>query len=306
MIQITGELVRMAKAELKDAYQDGVDAMMPKLQHPLLGYSERTLEHMNEQMAAYSGVAPSEETAEGEEYAEDSIEEQGFIQITPTKFTRSVKVTEEALRYADKYESVVNRTKLLGRAALQNIEAKAIDILTQGFGTTYRTGVDGLALFSNSHTLTGGGTNDNYLGSVPLNPANFEAAKIRLERQTDNHSEPLAPTTNMLLVVGPEYREVAQLLTQSEGIYTSANRATNPNAGINFTVNNYMSVAEGKYWFLIDLDRAAEMFYLNNGWKPNFTQDEIPGRGVFANYVSAQYSFDFTGHQWVVGSDFSG
>lgn len=306
MIQVKGELVRLAKAELQDAYQDGYDAMIPKLQHPLLGYSTRTLKFMNEQLAAYSSVAPSELTAEGQSYSEDSPEEQGFIQITPEKFTRSVLVTEEALRYSDRWEMVKNRTAMLGRAALQNIEGKAIDILSQGFVTTYRTGVDDLALFSDSHTLTGGGTNDNYLGAIPLNSENFEAAKIRLERQTDNLGNPLAPTTNMLLVVGPEYREVAELLTMSPGVYDSANLAANPNRGINFTVNNYLTASEGKYWFLIDLDRAKDMFFMNSGWQPRFTQEDIPGKGLFANYVAAQYSFNFTGHQWIVGSNYSG
>lgn len=305
MIQVQGELVRLAKAELQDAYQDGYDAMIPKLQHPLLGYSTRTLKFMNEQLAAYSSLAPSTLTGEGESYSEDTVEEQGFIQITPEKYTRSVLVTEEAIRYSDRWEMVKNRTAMLGRAALQNIEEKAIDILAQGFSTTYRTGVDGLALFSDTHTLTGGGSNDNLLGALPLNSENFELAKIRLERQTDNLGNPLAPTTNMLLVVGPEYREVAQLLTMSPGIYDSANLAVNVNRGVNFTVNNYLSVAEGKYWFLIDLDRAKDMFFMNSGWQPRFTQEDIPQKGLFANYVAAQYSFNFTGHQWVVGSNFS-
>jgi hypothetical protein len=306
MIETRGELVRLTKLELQDAYQDGYDAMIPKLQHPLLGYETRTLKGLNEQLAAYSALAPSELTAEAESYAEDSPEEQGFIQITPEKFTRSVVVTEEALRYADKFELVRNRVGMLGRSALQNIEGKAIDIFSQGFSTTYRTGLDGLALFSGSHTLTGGGVNNNLLGAVALNPTNFELAKIRLERQTDNLGNPLAPSTNLLLVVGPEYREVAELLTMSPGIYNQANLATNVNRGLNFTVNNYLTAAEGKYWFLIDLDRAKDMFFLNVGWMPRFSQEDIPGRGIYANYVASQYSFDFTGHQWVVGSNFSG
>ena len=183
------------------------------------------------------------------------------------------------------------------------MEGKAIDILSLGFGTTYRTGVDGLALFSDSHTLTGGGTNDNYLGNVQLNFDNFNAARNQLERQTDNLGNPLSPSTNLLLVVGPEKRTVAEQLTMSSGVYSAANLSTNPFQGIRFTVNNYLTAAEGNYWFLIDLDRAKDMFFLNEGWMPRFTQEDTPGQGLFTNYVSAQYSFDFTGHQWVVGSN---
>ena len=303
MINISGEHIRLAKAELMDAYQDGLDAAMPKLQHPILGYNTRTLQFLNEQLAVYSGLGESEATDEGENYAEDTPQEQGFIQITPTKYTRSVKVTEEALRYANRFEIVRNRTAQLGKAALQNMEGKAIDILSLGFGTTYRTGVDGLALFSDSHTLTGGGTNDNLLGAIPLTFENFNAARVQLERMTDNLGNPLAPSTNLLLVVGPENRTVAEQLTMSSGVYSAANLSTNPFQGITFTVNNYLSSSEGRYWFLIDLDRAKDMFFLNEGWMPRFTQEDTPGQGLFANYVSAQYSFDFTGHQWVVGSN---
>src|SRR5210317_1232312 len=130
MINISGEHIRLAKAELMDAYQDGLDAAMPKLQHPILGYNTRTLQFLNEQLAVYSGLGESEATDEGENYAEDTPQEQGFIQITPTKYPRSVKVTEEALRYANRFEIVRNRTAQLGKAALHNMEGKAIDILS--------------------------------------------------------------------------------------------------------------------------------------------------------------------------------
>lgn len=303
MINITGEHIRLAKAELMSAYQDGLDAAMPKIQHPILGYQTRTLQFINEQMAVYSGLGESEATDEGENYSEDTPQEQGAITISPIKYTRSVKVTEEALRYANRFEIVTNRTAQLGKAAIQNMEGKAIDILSLGFGTTYRTGVDGLALFSDSHTLTGGGTNDNYLGNVQLNFDNFNAARNQLERQTDNLGNPLSPSTNLLLIVGPEKRTVAEQLTMSSGVYSAANLSTNPFQGIRFTVNNYLTAAEGNYWFLIDLDRAKDMFFLNEGWMPRFTQEDTPGQGLFTNYVSAQYSFDFTGHQWVVGSN---
>lgn len=299
----TKENLSLVKAELMDLYQEGIDATIPNLQHPLLGYKTRTLQYLNENMAIYSGLQPSQATDEGENYVEDTQAEQGSIIITPTKYTQSVKVTEEAIRYANRWEMVRNRTSQLGRSALQNIEMTAIDILALGFGTTYRTGVDGLALFSDSHPLTGGGTNNNLLGNIPLNFENFTAARRLLNRQTDNLGNPLMPSTNILLVVGEEKRTTAEQLTMSSGVYSSANLSSNPYQGIRFTVNNYLTEAEGNYWFLIDLDRAKDMFFLNEGWMPRFTQEDTPGKGLFTNYVSAQYSFDFTGHQWVVGSN---
>ena len=303
MINVTGELIRLTQAQMMDAYYDGEKAILPTLQYPILGYKQRQLTFLNEQMAAYSALTESDATDEGENYSLDTPQEQGFISITPTKYTKAVSVTEEALRYIDKRDMLVNKVANLSRSAQLNIEGKAIDILSLGFGTTYRTGVDGLALFSDSHTLTGGGTNDNYLGAIPLNFENFNIARNLLERQTDNVGAPLSPSTNIMLVVGPENRTIAEQLTMSSGIYSAANLSTNPFQGIRFTVNNYLTAAEGKYWFLIDLDRAKDMFFLNEGWMPRFTQEDTPGKGLFTNYVSAQYSFDFTGHQWVVGSN---
>jgi len=303
MINVTGELIRLTQAQMMDAYYDGEKAMLPILQYPLLGYKQRTLTFLNEQMAGYSALSESDATDEGENYSLESPQEQGFINITPTKYTKAVSVTEEAIRYIDRREMLISKVGNLSRSAQLNIEGKAIDILSLGFGTTYRTGLDGLALFSDSHTLTGGGVNDNLLGAVPLNFENFNAARNLLERQTDNVGAPLAPSTNILLVVGPENRTVAEQLTMSSGVYSAANLSTNPFQGIRFTVNNYLTAAEGRYWFLIDLDRAKDMFFLNEGWMPRFTQEDTPGKGLFTNYVSAQYSFDFTGHQWVVGSN---
>lgn len=303
MINVTGELIRLTQAQMMDAYYDGEKAILPTLQYPILGYKQRQLTFLNEQMAAYSALTESDATDEGENYSLDTPQEQGFISITPTKYTKAVSVTEEALRYIDKRDMLVNKVANLSRSAQLNIEGKAIDILSLGFGTTYRTGVDGLALFSDSHTLTGGGTNDNYLGAIPLNFENFNIARNLLERQTDNVGAPLSPSTNIMLVVGPENRTIAEQLTMSSGIYSAANLSTNPFQGIRFTVNNYLTAAEGKFWFLIDLDRAKDMFFLNEGWMPRFTQEDTPGKGLFTNYVSAQYSFDFTGHQWVVGSN---
>ena len=303
MINVTGDLIRLTRAEMMDAYFDGEKAILPTLQYPILGYKQRTLTFLNEQMAAYSALTESDATDEGENYSIDTPQEQGFISITPTKYTKAVTVTEEAIRYIDKKDMLVSKVANLSRSSQLNIEGKAIDILSLGFGTTYRTGLDGLALFSDSHTLTGGGTNDNYLGNVKLNFDNFNAARNLLERQTDNVGAPLSPSTNIMLVVGPENRTVAEQLTMSSGIYSAANLSTNPFQGIRFTVNNYLTAAEGRFWFLIDLDRAKDMFFLNEGWMPRFTQEDTPGKGLFTNYVSAQYSFDFTGHQWIVGSN---
>ena len=302
MFNVSGEHLRLAKAELMDVYQEGINAIIPTTQYPILGFKTRPLQYLNENMAVYSGLTPSQATDEGENYIEDTPVDLGAIVITPTKYTQSVKVTEEALRFANRWETVRDKTGQLGRAAIQNIEATAIDILALGFGTTFRTGVDGLALFSDSHTLVVG-TNDNYLGAVPLNFENFNTARILLERQTDNLGNPLAPSTNLMLVVGPENRTVAEQITMSAGVFSSANLSTNPFQGIRYTVNNYLSASEGRFWFLIDLDRAEDYFFMNEGWMPRFTQEDTPGMGLFTNYVSADYSFDFTGHQWVVGSN---
>jgi hypothetical protein len=302
MFNVSGEHLRLAKAELMDVYQEGINAIIPTTQYPILGFKTRPLQYLNENMAVYSGLTPSQATDEGENYIEDTPVDLGAIVITPTKYTQSVKVTEEALRFANLWETVRDKTGQLGRAAIQNIEATAIDILALGFGTTFRTGVDGLALFSDSHTLVVG-TNDNYLGAVPLNFENFNTARILLERQTDNLGNPLAPSTNLMLVVGPENRTVAEQITMSAGVFSSANLSTNPFQGIRYTVNNYLSASEGRFWFLIDLDRAEDYFFMNEGWMPRFTQEDTPGMGLFTNYVSADYSFDFTGHQWVVGSN---
>jgi hypothetical protein len=303
MLNVTGEHLRLAKAELMDVYQEGIDAMIPTTQYPILGFKTRSLQYLNENMAVYSALTPSQATDEAENYQEDTPVDLGTIIITPTKYTQSVSVTEESFRFANRWETVRDKTGQLGRAALQNIEATAIDILALGFGTTFRTGVDGLALFSDTHTLLNGAVNDNYLGAIPLNFENFNLARVLLERQTDNLGNPLAPSTNLMLVVGPENRTIAEQITMSAGVFSSANLSTNPFQGIRWTVNNYLTAAEGRFWFLIDLDRAKNYFFMNEGWMPRFTQVDTPGRGLFTNYVSADYSFDFTGHQWVVGSN---
>ena len=63
-----------------------------------------------------------------------------------------------------------------------------------------------------------------------------------------------------------------------------------------------MPVAYKNYWFLVDLDRAAEMTWLAKGWMPRMNDVTEYEKGIYKNEASAFFGYVFSGWQFAFGS----
>jgi phage major head subunit gpT-like protein len=131
-------------------------------------------------------------------------------------------------------------------------QIKAASVLNNGFSAAY-VGGDGVALFSTSHPLTGGGVNSNRPATAAdLNETSLEAAVIQIAAWTDERGLLIAAKPKKL-IIPPALQFVAtRLLETSLRVGTTDNdvNALKNNGSIpeGYTVNNYLTDTNG--WYL--------------------------------------------------------
>jgi phage major head subunit gpT-like protein len=161
-------------------------------------------------------------------------------------------LTEEAIE-DNLYDSLSARyTKALARAMAYTKQVKAAATLNNGFNAAF-TGGDGVALFSNAHPLTSGGTNSN-IPSVAsdLNETSLENAVIQIAAWTDERGLLIAARP-MKLVVPPSLQFVATRLLETEQRVGTADNDINAlknNGSIpqGYTINHFLT--DTNAWFL--------------------------------------------------------
>lgn len=124
-------------------------------------------------------------TNEGENYAAFDPTDGDELTLTQSKVTASFEVTEEARMY-DQYgiESALEGGEGLGTSTAKAIELDVQQLISQGTATSYTdragntvstTSADGVALFSNSHTVNGSGSTYDNLDSTAFGQTGLEA-----------------------------------------------------------------------------------------------------------------------------------
>lgn len=190
------------------------------------------------------------------------------------------------------------------------IDTNAAKLFYLGFGTTFFTGGDGLALFDDAHpnnSSTSTATQDNDLGTLQLSYDNLKTAVQNLDRFTDDKGIQLLPCRKLRLVVARENKERAEEVLRSIGNPDNANRVSNVfNNGegyIDYVVANWIpQTTYSKYWFVIDMERAAQMLYMVWGWRPKFDSDNVVNNGTKIYTASTHFAPGFQAWQWAIGS----
>lgn len=304
MIDIMSKNLELAKAEIRSIYDDSVAQHAEKSQHARLGYMVEDVAALNEMHAVYDTLSMAEETGEREIYVKDELTLKGLVGVKPVKYTKSVDVTEEALRFGDRWRIVTNQSAQLYPTIDKRISREAFGILGNGFDAGSLVGVDGKILFADDHVLTRSnnkkpGVYSNYLGTVALSYDELTKAITKLNNIPEEDGTPSDPVTNHLLVVSEDDRHVAQQLQTAPGIFTSPNLATNAYSGVDVLITNWIP---SKTWFLIDKDRVGNYFMMKRGWEPTLKFDEMSDRGLFSAYISAMFQFIYTDAKFIVGS----
>jgi hypothetical protein len=121
------------------------------------------------------GPGLASEVAEGSPLVVGGIQEGVLTRYISRKFGLKMVVTEEAIDDT-KYDRVINAAPRLIRALYKTADIDATNMLVRGFNSAY-PGSDGVSLFSNAHTLPGGGTYSNTL-ATPMTPSRAAVIQI--------------------------------------------------------------------------------------------------------------------------------
>ena len=298
-------LFDLADPRIRKIWDEKETQLSTRLEYADLGLTDWTAEILDSQFENFTGLGIAQQTGEKEPYNREDIEPGDKVTITPVKFTKSIDITEEMLRF-NLWPKINNEVGAVSNAVNARINTDAAKIFYLGFGTTFFTGGDGSALFADSHTMADGSTQDNDLDTAPLSYDNLKTAIQRMDRFTDDKGIQLLPCQRLRLIVARENKERAEEVLRSIGNPDSANRVSNVfangNGYIDMKVAHWIPSAYSKYWFVIDLDRASYMAYMVWGWRPRFDSDNIINNGTKIYTGSTMFKPGFQAWQWAIGS----
>ena len=299
------QLADLADPRIKGTWNEVNDQLSKTLEYSLLGFQDIDAQIKQPSYENFSGLGRAVLTGEGEPYARDDKVAGYKVTISPVKYTRAAVITEEMLRW-NLWPEINDTVAAAANSVNQIIDENAAKIFYLGFGTTFFTGGDGYQLFYASHPMKDGTTQSNTLGTVALSYDNLKTARQYLDRMYDDKGVPMQICRNLRLIVGQENKERAEEVLRSLGNPDSANRVNNVFANgmgsIDYKVASWIPSTYGKYWFLVDLGRAAKMAKMVWGWRPKFDSDKVVNNGTKVYTASVLFQPGFQSFQWVVGS----
>ena len=273
-----------------------------------------------EQLSAIAGAGYGTLTIEGQAYGSNQLWRDYPTTLTLRKYSSELAWTEEDVHWLEKAnqqkrEFRVNSIASNGlRPLVGNINRDVAKMFYLGFGTTFFTGGDAVALFSGSHPIrASGGTQSNMFPTthLPFSAANLvtainimnrfqqpnavQARKVRRFRVVC--SVELEPTVQqaLLSMYGPSN---ANLGLQTGSKYAFSERGVD--AG--YIVLPEIPAAYTNYWFVVDLDRAVDRAKLAFAWKPRMVHDTRTQNGTSAIDSSTLFGPVMEGWQHVFGS----
>lgn len=163
------------------------------------------------------GFGDVPEKPEGEPYPTDMLRPGPEKRVTHTEFGLGFEVTQTALE-DDRHDQLKKYGMWLVFSANYVLAKRAANLYNNGFTT--ETTADGVAIFSTTHTLAGGGTFANRSSAdTALSWSSLRDAIITLETETKHDSGQLADTVeNLRLVVPPHLEMLADRIINSTNL----------------------------------------------------------------------------------------
>ena len=215
-------------------------------------YETETSERSFEEETKLSGFSAAPVKNEGSAIQYDNAQEAWTTRYNHETIALGFSITEEAIE-DNLYDSLSARyTKGLARALAYTKQVKAASVLNNGFSAAY-SGGDGVALFSTSHPLVGGGTNSNTPSTqADLNETSLESAVIQIAGWTDERGLLIAAKPRKL-IVPPSLQFVATRLLETKlrvGTNNNDINALENNGSIpdGYTQNHFLTDVNA--WFL--------------------------------------------------------
>lgn len=298
------QLFDLADPRIRKIWDEKQTQLSTRLEYKKLGLYDWTAEILDSRFENFTGLGIAQQTGEMEPYHRDNIQQAKQVTITPVKFTSSVPITEEMLRF-NLWPQINNLVSGIANALNARIDTNAAKLFYLGFGTTFFTGGDAKALYATDHPMNDGSTQSNSLGTVPLNYDNLKTALQRMDLFYDDKGIRLLPCKSYKLVVGRKNKEKALEVLRSIGNPDSANRVSNVfgmEGDIEIVVSNWFPDAYQFYWFVVCEERASYMAPMVWGWKPKFDDDKIVNNGSKIYTGSTMFQPGFQSWQWTIGS----
>lgn len=297
-------LFDLADPRIRKIWDEKDTQLSKRLEYQKLGFTDWNAEILNSQFENFTGLGIAQSTGEKEPYSREDILPGDKVTITPVKFTKAIDISEEMLRF-NLWPKINNLVGGVANALNARINTDAAKIHYLGFGTTFFSGGDGSALYA-THTMGDGSTQSNNLGTLPLSYDNLKTACQTMDRFRDDKGIQLLPCQKLRLIVARENKERAEEVLRSIGNPDNANRVSNVfNNGegyIDLVVANWIPTGYSKYWFVIDMERAAYMNYMVWGWRPKFDDDKVVNNGTKIYTGSTMFAPGFQAWQWAIGS----
>ena len=138
-----------------------------------------------EEEVLFTGFGTAPVKGEGAAVQYDDAQESYTARYTAETISLAFSVTEEAME-DNLYDTFAKlRAKGLARAMANTKQVKGADVFNNGFSSSYLGG-DGVSLFSDSHPVVDGGTQDNDLDATDLSEASLESALITIAKAKDD------------------------------------------------------------------------------------------------------------------------
>lgn len=317
-----GTFSQVIDAAVRGLFDQGKFDLSTTVYGPRLGFTQYEPDVPNEQLSTISGPGYGVLTVEGQQYSSNELYKEYPVTLKMQKFTSELRWTEEDIHWIQKQPSskrastFTSIVKHAVNALNGNLNLEACKVYYLGFGTTNLTGGDGKALFATDHTIrkTGGTQANTFpVGDTqrPLSAANFTEAVTLMNRFVGMNNVQMLPCRKIRLLVSNENEPVAQQILTSLygptnaqlGFQTASKDAfAGRHVDVNYMVLWDMPAAYKNYWFVIELERAAELSWLAVGWMPRMNNETFFNKGQYANEASVFFGYVFSGWQWAFGS----
>ena len=232
-----------------------------------------------------------------------------------------------AWRKYDKYREIEKKMRGLGESTAQRIELDLTHLFTFGLQGASYTNMDGetvdtvtgdaVAIFSNSHTITGSSTNvDNLNGTQAFNRTGLELAERLFANMVNMNDVKVVPKPDTIITSDESsVVNVVQEFMKSQGAPDTAERSDNVYKGkyqhivLPFlaTTNLGAPTATGRfYWMLADLKHKDAILEFSE--MPTFTVPSPGNNGEdfdtddWKFKSSASYAYGVLDYKWIVGS----
>lgn len=313
---------QVVDASVRAIYDQAILDQSSRLYAKNLGFTEYEPDVPNDQISSISGPGRGRLTVEGQVYGANEKYKGYPVTLRMDKYTSELSWTEEDMHWIQKSPSSkrVMEVKQMAVDAVnalnQNINEAICKVFYLGHGTTNLTGGDGKALYALDHTIrkTGGsqantfpsGDTHRAFGPTALSDAisimnRFKGMNdiqmLPVRRLRIFHSVELQPTVIQTLVslYGPTNNNLGKQVGSKDFLSYRG-------IDIDNVVLPDVPYAYRNYWFLVDMDRAAQMMFYAKGWDPRMNDVTRYDKGQFANEASAFFGWVFNSWQWTFSS----